>query len=100
MINRELKNVTVKSYSATPDAYGQMDTGTATSTKTIQAVVKVNNRTNVQDIRYLDIDIVVLSKESVTVSDRLEIDGVNYQISSIIPAYTNRGLNQFLCKQI
>lgn len=78
-----------------------MATGTATSTRSIVGCVKINNKSYVTDIRYVDIDIIVLTKDNlVTDSNRLLINGQQYQIQTIIPAYTNRGYTQLLCKAI
>lgn len=77
MINRELKDITVKIYNAEKDEYGQKRQKGYT-TRTIKGVVKLTNQMNIDNPKYVDIDLLVLTTDGdLSDKDTLEIDSKN-----------------------
>lgn len=86
MINREWKTVQVITFSNELDEYGQKRQGSSTS-RDIQMVCKIYTQNNVDDPKYVDVDMLGLTKETnITDANQIEIDNVKYNIKYIIPS--------------
>lgn len=71
MINREWQEVKVLTYSNEVDEYGQQRQGEPTE-ENVDMVCKIFSQVNVTDPRYIDIDVIGLTKNH-TISDKNEI---------------------------
>lgn len=86
MINREMRAVTVISYADTVDEYGQKRQGTSTE-RTTDMVVKLYSQSNTSDVRYLDVEVIGLTKDkNITVQNRIKFDSVEYDVLYLIPS--------------
>lgn len=86
MINREMRPVSVVSFTAGTDAYGQKRQNGST-TKEVQMVVKVYHQTNVDDIRYNDVtDIGITKATDITDENEIIIDNNRYSVLYVIPS--------------
>ena len=95
MLNREYKTENVLSYTNATDSYGQRHKG-ATQTTQIEMVAKLYTQSNVQDPRYIDVDMIGITKYSgITTENEIVIDGKKYQVLYVIPSGK---LNQVLMK--
>ena len=90
-INRELQSVTVKGYaheSAEPynlsvDTYGQLEAGTPRS---IKLAVKIYSQQNVQDPRYVDVEMVGLTKDtSIAPGEVVSLAQGDFRVKYVIP---------------
>lgn len=84
MINNELKKVQLLSYSSETDEYGQLRQSTPTSIY-IDMVIKHFNKTNLEDMRYVDVDVLGLTKYD-SITDKNEIKDGNdiYQVLYVL----------------
>lgn len=95
--NRELKSVSVISFTTGTDAYGQKRTLGSTS-RTVEMYVKVYSQSNVSDIRYNEVTNIGLTKDaSITDENQIVIDGVTYNVLYVIPSGR---LHQILMKKV
>lgn len=79
MINNEMKQVEVLTYSEV-DSVGQKRMGEPT-TRTVDMFFKIYSQTNVADPRYLDIDLIGLSKDyNITTSNVIKIEDNKYTV--------------------
>ena len=84
MINREMRQATVKTYSGV-DEYGQMMT-TATGSRTIDVTFGIYNHNQASDVRYQEVTHTALTADKeITDKDTLEIDGVEYKVFFVNP---------------
>ena len=89
-INRELQSTTVKGYaheSASPynlsvDTYGQLEAGTP---RTISIAAKVYSQQNVQDPRYVDVEMVGLTKDAIAPGEVVSLASGDYRVKYVIP---------------
>lgn len=97
MINLEMHEAEVLTYSGDTDAYGQRRTEAPASIRSIQICTKTYIQTNVSDPRYVDAKIIGLTKDKdITTADRLRFGGHLYDVLDVIPSLR---LNQvFLIK--
>lgn len=83
MINNEMKEVEVLTYSGV-DSVGQKRMGEPT-TRTVDMFFKIYSQTNVADPRYLDIDLIGLSKDyNITTSNVIKIEDNKYSVKYTI----------------
>ena len=84
--NRELKSVSVISFTTGTDAYGQKRTLGSTS-RTVEMYVKVYAQSNVSDVRYCDVTNIGLTYDtSITDENQIVIDGATYNVLYVIPS--------------
>jgi len=96
MINNEYKPVEVLTYSGV-DSVGQRRMGEPT-TKTVEMFYKTYSQTNVADPRYVDIDLIGLTKDyTITTSNVIKINEDKYSVKYTI--FTPRYLVVFMKKQ-
>lgn len=62
-ITREFQSATVKQYGLTVDAYGQLEQGTPV-TRAADIAFKLYSQANVQDPRYVDVEMIGLTKDT------------------------------------
>ena len=83
MINRENKEVEVLTYSGV-DSVGQRRMGEPT-TKTVEMFYKTYSQTNVADPRYVDIDLIGLTKDfTINTSNVIKIENSKYSVKYTI----------------
>lgn len=86
MINRELQNVDVITYDNTLDDYGQLRQSEYT-TRTIPMVCKIYSQTNTNDMRYVDVEMIGITKDKdITNENEIKIGDTNYQVLYVIPS--------------
>ncbi len=88
MINREIRNIEVLTYSG-KDEVGQKRMGEPT-TRTVEMFFKTYSQTNVADPRYVDIDLIGLTKDfTINTTDIIKIDNDKYSIkyTTLSPRY-------------
>lgn len=85
MINNEMRTVSLLSYASTIDAYGQVRKGTSTSTN-IEMMVKTYSQSNVDNPKYVDVELVGLTKANVSVENRIVIDTIKYDVLFVTKA--------------
>lgn len=86
MLNREYKTVQIISYSSVVDSYGQQHTQQS-STRNVEMVCKIYSQSNVQDPRYINIEMIGITKDkSITTSNSVVIDGEKFCVKYIIPS--------------
>ena len=84
-ITRELQSATLKAYGTNVDAYGQLEQGTPT-TRTIDVAVKIFSQMNVQDPRYVDVELIGLTKDKdIVPGEVLSLAQGNYRIKYVVP---------------
>lgn len=84
-INRELQSATIRSYSTTVDAYGQLEQGTPT-TRTADIAFKIYSQQNVTDPRYVDVEAVGLTKDkSIVPGEVISFAQGDYRVKYVIP---------------
>lgn len=94
---RELIPVSVVSFTAGTDAYGQKR-NLGSTTRTVEMMVKVYSQSNVSDVRYNDVTNIGLTKDSsITDENQIIIDGVTYNVLYVIPSGR---LHQVLMKKV
>ena len=89
-INRELQSATVTGYaheSASPynlsvDTYGQLEAGTP---RTISIAAKVYSQQNVQDPRYVDVEMVGLTKDAIAPGEVVSLAQGDFRVKYVIP---------------
>lgn len=87
MINREWQTVSVVSFTAGGDPYGQRRK-TQESTRQVQMAIRIYNQQNVEDIRYNEVSDIGLTWDK-EISDKNQIitaDGTHYDILYVIPS--------------
>lgn len=86
MINRDMKPVTIYTYSTGVDQYGQVQKGNYI-TGIIQMAYYLQNQVRINDPRYIQVDVVGLTKDIVTDDNVLVLDDseAKYQVKFIIP---------------
>jgi len=86
MLNREVKKVSVLTYTNTKDAYGQKRQGTPASRDT-EMVLKIYSQSNVQDPRYVDIEKIGITKDfNISTANQI-VDGTDkYNVCFTIPS--------------
>lgn len=91
-IKRELQSVTIKAYaheSASPydlvvDDYGQLTY--ASTTRSAKMAVKVYSQQNVQDPRYVDVEMVGLTQDkSIVPGEVISLAQGDYRVKYVIP---------------
>ena len=91
-IKRELQSVTIKAYaheSASPydlvvDDYGQLTY--ASTTRSAKMAVKVYSQQNVQDPRYVDVEMVGLTQDkSIVPGEVISLAQSDYRVKYVIP---------------
>lgn len=86
ILNRELKPVSVVSFTTGTDAYGQKRKQGSTS-RTVEMFVKVYSQSNVSDVRYCDVTNIGLTYDtSITDENQIVIDGATYNVLYVIPS--------------
>lgn len=86
IFNRELKPVSVVSFTTGTDAYGQKRKQGST-TRTVEMFVKVYSQSNVSDVRYCDVTNIGLTYDtSITDENQIVIDGATYNVLYVIPS--------------
>ena len=86
MINREWQLVDVLTYSEELDKYGQKRQGTPTTRNTYM-VVKIYSQRNVDDVKYVDVDVIGLTKDKdITTENVIQIGSDKYNVKYIIPS--------------
>lgn len=86
MINREWKKVNILTYSNEIDEYGQSRQSTPTKQE-IEMVCKIYTQTNTNDMLYVDVDTIGITKcSTITNKNEIEIDGSNYNVKYVIPS--------------
>lgn len=85
MIQRELQSATVKAYGLTVDDYGQLEQGTPV-TRTVEMTVKIYSQQNVQDPRYVDIEMIGLTKDtSIVPGEVVSLAQGDYRVRYVVP---------------
>lgn len=91
MINRELQSASVTGfahdtaapYNLTVDQYGQLEAGIP---RTIHLAVKVYSQQNVADPRYVDVELIGLTKDtSVAPGEVISLASGNYRVKYVLP---------------
>lgn len=84
MINRELHKVTYRVFDNTKDAYGQLKQNSVDNE--IEMMIKIQSQVNVQDPRFIDVDSIGITKETLLAGNKI-IDGdKTYLIKYVIPS--------------
>ena len=97
MINREMRKVSVVSFTSGKDAYGITRTQ-GSSSKEVDMVIKPYAQSNVDDVRYVDVTDIGLTYDKTITDNNQIIDGnKTFQIMYVIPS--NR-LYQILMKKV
>jgi len=78
LINREMKTVTLKSFSSSLDAYGQRTLSTSTSS--IDMMIKERQQSNVDDPRYVEAEYIGLTKANVSTNNIINFDSKDYKV--------------------
>lgn len=82
-IQRELQSATVKGYTMNVDAYGQLEAGLQRS---IELSVKLYSQQNVDDPRYVDVELVGLTKDtSIVPGEVISLAQGDYRVKYVIP---------------
>lgn len=83
MINNEMKSVEVLTYSEV-NSVGQKRMGEPT-TKTVDMFIKIYSQSNVADPRYLDVDLIALSKDyEISTSNVIKVENDKYNVKFIL----------------
>jgi len=86
MINREWQDVQVLTYSDDLDEYGQKRQGTPT-VRIVEMVCKIYSQSNVDDPRYVDVDVIGLTKDKdITDENVIIIGDEKFNIKYVIPS--------------
>ena len=86
MINREWQKVKVVTFSDELDKYGQKRQGESTE-REIEMVVKIYTQSNVEDPKYVDVDMIGITKDKdITDANQIEIGDDRYNVKFIIPS--------------
>lgn len=85
MIQREWQKVSINSYANTVDEYGQKRTGKPTVVG-VDMVVKPYLNTNVSDVRFVDVELIGLTKAPVEVGNTVTIGTDEYNVLYTIPS--------------
>jgi len=79
MINNEMKSVSLLTFDNSVDDYGQPRKGTSTSS-TIEMCVKEYSQQNVDNPKYVDVELLGLTKAEVGLENMIQIDTVKYDV--------------------
>lgn len=83
MINNEMKSVEVLTYNQV-NSVGQKRMGEPT-TKTVDMFIKIYSQSNVADPRYLDVDLIALSKDyEISTSNVIKVENDKYNVKFIL----------------
>ena len=86
MINREMRRVSVVSFTPGTDAYGQKRKK-GTSSRDVDMVVKIYSQSNVDDVRHTDVTTIGLTYDnSITDENQIVVDGITYNVLYVIPS--------------
>lgn len=86
MINNEMKQVQLLSYGSTTDDYGQLRQSTPTSIY-IEMMFKIYKQTNTGDMRFVDVEVIGLTKHTaITTSNEIQDGNDIYQVLYVIPS--------------
>lgn len=86
MINRELQNVEVITYDNTIDDYGQLRQNEYT-TRTIPMVCKIYSQVNTNDMRYVDVEMIGITKDKeISNENEIKLGNTYYQVLYVIPS--------------
>lgn len=97
MINREMRKVSLVSFTSGTDAYGQKRQ-LGSNSKEIEMMIKPYRQSNIDDVRYVDVTDIGLTYEKSIMDSNQIIDGEKtFQIMYVIPS--NR-LYQIMMKQV
>lgn len=82
-IQRELQSATVKGYTMNVDAYGQLEAGLPRS---IELSVKLYSQQNVQDPRYVDVELIGLTQDkNIVPGEVVSLAQGDYRVKYVIP---------------
>lgn len=96
-LNREKRPIEIISFLPQADEYGQKKT-TQQSVRSIEAVVKPYVNSNVNNPKFNDCELIVLTDDNdITPANSIRIDNKNYDVMYIIES---RRLNQILLKLV
>ena len=97
MINREMQSVTVVSFTSGTDEYGQKRNNGQT-TRQVEMMVKVYTQNKVNDIRYVDVTNIGLTKDNnITDKNQIIISEDTFEVMYVIPSTR---YNQILLKKV
>ena len=83
-ITRELQSATIKTYGTSVDAYGQLIQNE--TTRTADIAFKVNMQQNVQDPRYVDVEMVGLTKDkSIVPGEVVSFAQGDFRVKYVVP---------------
>ena len=95
-ITRELQRATLKDYGLSVDDYGQLEQGIPTQ-RYIDVTVKIYSQQNVQDPRYVDVELIGLTQDKdVTPGEVLTLASGDYRVKYVVP--TGRWTELMLAK--
>lgn len=84
-INREMQLYTVRDYTDSIDEYGA--TGNDYTERQIEMLIKINNQSNVEDPRYIDCELIAITKDrNINDTNSIIYQGKLYNIKYIIPS--------------
>ena len=84
VINRDWIVVKKLTYTNELDEYGQKRQNAPTESD-LKVVWKLNNQMNVDNPKYVDIDVIALTKDEVTDSNQVKKDNDKYDVKWVIP---------------
>lgn len=97
MINRDKKIVKIVSYASGKDEYGRPRKNGSTS-REVEMFVTLYQQTNTQDIRYVEVTNLGLTKDNeINDTNQIIIDDQKYQVLYVIPS---KRYNQILMKKV
>lgn len=96
MINNEMRDVQLLTFTTGQDAYGQQRQLGTTET-TIQMMVKIKDIALNDNPSYADVDLIGLTKEIVKDENQIVVDDVHYEVLYVIPT---RRYNEVFLKQV
>ena len=83
-ITRDLQSATIKANTTSVDRYGQIVQG---DSRTIDVAVKLYSQANVQDPRYVDVEMVGLTKDkNVKPGEVLTVAEGDFRVKYVIPS--------------
>lgn len=86
MINRDMKSVSVVSFTSGTDAYGQSRKVEA-GRRAVDMMMKIYSQVNVSDIRYNDVSTVGITRDKTITDANVIIDGdTSYAVLYVIPS--------------
>ena len=83
VINRSMRQAVMYRY-FDPDEYGQPTLDTS-NPQTIELTFGLYNHTEVEDVRYQDVEYTGLTRSEVTDKNVIQLDGKNYKVKFVNP---------------